>query len=260
MALKRFRGPDVLVIGWIPFHLNPPPLAGYPAGHPTTMLLNSGNPRPPVAFSGYDGFENWMHPGLLVGTKEYRAAIYLQDVVAEFHNDGSPPRADCGPYGTFPGYTPYRYFFGSSNLLARGGILPQYGSGNGPQYTPISVTGPAGSWVELRYRAEFKLSWLANLLSKVLTGSWAPYAWCEISYRFHKDGKVSIRVDGTAVPSQWLYINWTVPKASKTTVARYDMLTAVAADVQGFLQNVGWGCAPAPQASQLSWSGKAKKW
>jgi hypothetical protein len=261
VAAIRFRGPDVLVIGWIPFHLNPPALAGYPAGTATTMLLNSGNPNPPIAFAGYDGFENWMHPGFLVGSKEYRAAIYLRGVAAEFLDDGSPPRADCGPFWAYPGYTPYRYFVGTRNLLARNPLLPHYGTGYGPQYSPISVPDPAGNWVELRYRAEFKLSWLPNLLSRMLTNSWAPYAWCEICYRFDRKGTVSIRVDGTAIPSQWLYISWKVPPPNPpATVPTYDMLGAALANVNGFLQTIGWGCRPAPAASQLTWSGPASQW
>jgi hypothetical protein len=258
----RYRGPDVLVIGWIPFHLHPPALAGYPAGLATQMLFNSGNPNPPIAFDGYGGFENWIHPGFLVGTKEYRAALYMQEIAAAFHDDGSPPSADCGPYDTFLGYTPYRFFVGNRNVLAGNRTLPDYGCGYGPKQDPYFVVDPTGNgnWVELRYRAEFKLSRLANLLSRALTGFWAPYAWCEIVCRFERNGNLSIVVNGTAVPSQRLYVNWRIPPTTPTVTPVYDMRNAAFVNVNGFIQNAGWGCTPAPQASHLQWSGNADPW
>jgi hypothetical protein len=264
VATTRWRGPDVLVIGWIPFHLNPPVAPGFPPGLATTLLFQSGNPNPPVAFRGYSGFANWLYPLFLVGSKEYRAAIYLEGVAAEFPDDGSPPRADRTANGTFPGYTPYRVFTGRVNAAALVPYLPQYGSGYGPRHLPTSVPDPAGNWVELHYRAEFKLSRLPNLLSRVLTNNWAPYAWCEIIYRFDKSGQIMVRVEGSAVPSRWLYINWAVSPANVGAgiVSEYDMLTATPANVVGFLQTTGWGCQPAPAdpASALRWSGQGPPW
>ncbi|HTU20935.1 MAG TPA: hypothetical protein VMG10_22980 [Gemmataceae bacterium] len=261
MAVTRWKGPDVLVIGWIPFHLNPPVAAGYPPGLASTLLFQSGNPNPPIAFRGYLGFANWSYPLFLVGSREYRAAVYLEGVAAEFPDDGSPPRADRTANGIFPGYTPYRMFTGGVNTAALIPLLPQYGSGYGPAYQPVSVPDPARSWVELRYRAEFKLSRLPNLLSRMLTNTCAPYAWCEIVYRFDKSGQIAVRVDGSAVPNRWLYIDWAVPQANPAggIVPEYDMLTATPANVVGFLQTTGWGCRPAPAdpASQLTWSGQA---
>lgn len=184
------------MVGWIPFHVNPPPAPGFPPGLGTTLLFWSGNPAPPIAFAAYAGFANWLHPKNPIGTKEYRAAIYLQGVAAEFSDDGSPPRADRTANGSFIGYTPLRLFVGGVNVAAGLPQVAQYKKGTGPRYSPTTTADPAGNWVELRYRAEFKLSWLPNLISRVLTGAWAPYAWCEIAYRFDKTGQVDVRVDG----------------------------------------------------------------
>ncbi len=142
--------------------------------------------------------------------------------------------------------------------------LPQYGAGYGVRFLPTSVPDLAGNWVELRYRAEFKLSWLPNLFSRILTNAWAPYAWCEIVYRFDKSGQITIQVDGSAIPSRCLDIDWVVPQANPGVgiVPEYDMLTANQASVVGFLQTAGRGCQPAPSApaSQLRWSGLSTAW
>jgi hypothetical protein len=261
---KRWKGPDVLVLGWIPFHLSPPTVPAYAQGLATTLLFQSGNPNPPIAFRGYSGFSNWLHPLFLIGSKEYRVALYLEGVAAEFPDDGSPPKADRTANGTFPGYTPYRIFAGGRNSAAMVPSLPQYGAGYGTPFSPTSVPDPAGNWVELRYRAEFKLSWLPNLLSRILTNTWAPYAWCEIVYRFDKSGQITVLVDGSAIPSRCLYIDWAIPQANPGVgiVPEYDMLTANQASVVGFLQTAGWGCQPAPTApaSQLRWSGQGIAW
>jgi hypothetical protein len=258
VATIHLRGPDVLVIGWIPFFLNNPPAPRYPPGLSTTMLFQSGNPDPPIAFSGYDGFNNWNYPGLLVGTKEYRAAVYLQEIEAKFYSDGSPPEADWGPSGALPGYTPLRTFAGSRNIVPNNRLMPAYSAGHGPAFTPRSSSDPAGAWVEVSYRAEFKLSWLPNVFARVLTGFWAPYAWCEIFYRFNKDKTVSIRVEGSAIPNTALYVDWKIPATQKEIDPVYSMLGASQNDVLGFIQTAGWGCKPAPRRpGSLTWAGQA---
>jgi hypothetical protein len=254
----HLRGPDVLVVGWVPFYLSNPPAPNYPPGLATSMLFQSGNPDPPIAFGGYPGFENWNYPGLLVGTKEYRAAIYLQEVEALFHDDGSPPEADWGPNCAMPGYTPLRMFIRSMIVPANNRFLPSYSLGHGPRSVPRTIADPGGQWVEIRFRAEFKLSWLPNAFSRVLTGYWAPYAWCEIIYRFNRDKSIAVRVEGSAIPSLALYVDWKIPPQGPGVVAQYSMLTAQAQEVIGFLSTAGWGCRPAPpRPGTLTWSGVA---
>jgi hypothetical protein len=260
MASQRWKGPDVLVIGWIPFAISAPSAPGYPPGLATTLLFQSGNPQPPIGFAGYAGFSNWLFPKNPIGTKEYRAAVYMDGVVAEFFDDGSPPRIDYGGKHAFMGYTPLRLYIGGINVAAAWPQVFQYKKGTGPRYSPVSHIDSTGQWAELRYRAEFKLSWLTNVLSRIVTQAWAPYAWCEVFYRFYAHGKVEIRVDGSAITNQWLYTDWTVPAAGPGITPQHDMLGASAAQVLGFLQTVGWGCRPAPQASQLFWTGQAATW
>ena len=200
MATARWKGPDVLVVGWIPFGTTPPSSLGYPPSAATTLLFQSGNPQPPIAFAGYPGYANWLHPRNPVGTREYRAALYLEGVAAEFPDSGAPPRADRTANGSFVGYTPLRLYMGGVNLTTIWPQFAQYKKGTGPVYPVTLKEDPAGSWVELHYRAEFKLSWLTNLFSYALVRAWAPYAWCEITYRFDKSGSISIAVEGSARP------------------------------------------------------------
>ncbi|HEU4558738.1 MAG TPA: hypothetical protein VFS20_12850 [Longimicrobium sp.] len=260
MGVTRWRGPDVLVVGWIPFSMGAPAGWGSGSGFTGRLLFQSGNPQPPPSFGGQDGFSGWRY-GVAnpFGSKEFRAALYLGGVVAEFP-EGAPPRMDREANGAFLGYTPLRVYAAGINLAA---ILPQvtqYTKGTGPRLSPVlHVDQDTGSWAEFRYRAEFKLSPLPNVAGRALTGAWAPYAWCEIAYRLHRRGEVEVRVDGSAIPSQRLYIDWSTPRADPTTgvVPEHDMRDATPEDVAGFLRTTGWGCKPAPRASLLTWRGMA---
>jgi hypothetical protein len=259
MAEKCWKGPDVLVIGWIPFAMDSASAPGFPPGPGATLLFQSGNPDPPIAFAGHAGFTGWLHPSTVVGTKEYRAALYLKDIVAEF-NSGSEPviRAADGP---FVGYTPVRMFIGGANVAVMVPQFSQYLRGTGTYHPPVPERDPGGQWIGIRYRAEFKLSKLPNLISKVLVGAWAPYAWCEIVYRVYASGKVEVDVEGSAIPSQRLYIDWALPPADSMANIQpvYDMRTASRDEVLGFVETQGWGCKPAPGRPRLTWRGQAEE-
>lgn len=258
MVGKCWKGPDVLVIGWIPFAMSAALASGFPSGPGATLLFQSGNPDPPIGFAGHTGFADWLHPSNVLGTREYRAAVYLKDVVAEFKPGSSPViRAADAPS---VGYTPMRMFIGGVNVAAMLPQLPQYTAGTGPYHPPVPELDPAGEWVGIRYRAEFKLSKLPNLLSRALVGAWAPYAWCEIAYRIYASGEVEIEVQGSAIPSQRLYIDWAMPSADSAAgiQSEYDMRTANREEVLGFIKTQGWGCKPAPGGLRLSWRGRAE--
>ncbi len=114
--------------------------------------------------------------------------------------------------------------------------------------------------MELRYRAEFKLSVFTNLGARLFTGHWAPYAWCELVYRFHKTKKIEISVEGSSIPSQRLYIDWKLPAPAPAAgiVPEYNMLDASPPQVDGFVLTKNWGCKPAPdRGNQLLWQGQA---
>jgi hypothetical protein len=253
MSAKRVYGPDVLVIGWIPYFETPPEVSGYPRGASTKLLFNSGNPNPSESFGGYDAFASWLSPLTPHGTKEYRAAVYIRNVSAEFQPFAEPVVRHTE--NAFIGYTPIRLIAGGANILAEVPNLPRYASGVGPVRSSQVTSNGSGTAVEIRYYVEFKLSRMMNLLSRVTTGSWAPYAWCEIVYSMDSDGNVDVTVDGSAVPSQRLYVDWAKPAAKPVIgiVPEYDMLTASAADVAGFIKTAGWGCRPAGGAQRLTW-------
>jgi len=259
MVITRWKGPDVLVVGWIPFRLQVPVNSGIPANLASTLLLQSGNPQPPQTFAGYPGFANWLYPLNLNGTKEYRAAFYLQGVEAEFSDDGTLPRISHNGYGYFPGFTPYRIFVGSVNIAPLFPIVPRYSKGRGPSSMPMASFDSLGAWAEYRFRVEFKLSNFANGIQRQVTGYWAPYAWCELSYRIAASGQTLIRVFGSAIPSQRLYLDWASPRRDLPAGIEpdHDMLSASANQYDGFLQSPSWGCRPAPLVSQLCWQGSA---
>jgi hypothetical protein len=136
-------------------------------------------------------------------------------VAASLVNSHAAPQVDRAANGSFIGYTPLRLYIGGVNVAATVPQVAQYGKGTGPAYSPTRTWDPAGNWVELHYRAEFKLSWLPNIFSRLVVNAWAPYAWCEIVYRFDQSGQVSVQVDGSAIPSQRLYVDWLMPGANR---------------------------------------------
>lgn len=252
MAVQTWMGPDVLVIGWVPFQERAPWPTGYPRGRATKLLFQAGNPDPPVKFGGFAGFADWAYPLNPVGTREYRVALSLSAVRAEFA-PGARPRIFGAPDALI-GFTPFRLLWNGRNLAD---LLPQfaaYDAGIGRVGDLVSAVDPAGEWVEMRFRVEFKLAWLGNLVGRLLTGAWAPHAWCEVRYHVDRSGGIVVRVQGSAVPSQRLYVDWDWPG---TTSCQYDMRRARRKRVNGFLKKVGWGCRPAPRTSQLHWRGQA---
>src|SRR5712692_5981324 len=92
MASLCLCGPDVMVIGWVPFF---PSLAAMPAGHKyqqsfaSRLLFSSGNPTPPANFADYNDFAGRYFPLSRGGSKEYRAILYLRNVKL-FYVDHDP--------------------------------------------------------------------------------------------------------------------------------------------------------------------------
>ncbi len=241
MAKNPLRGPDVAAVGWIPFFEN---LSDLPAGHqyplsvPMRLLFNSGNPEPKNTFGGFPDFEQWLYPLHPTGTREYRAALYLRDIVLHDPSDGSASRVEY-EHGAFIGFTPPRFMaFGINVSPLRG-----YHQGVGPDFDPEEEELPNGRGIQIRYRIEFKLAFSMDLLVRSITGYWAPFAWMEIDYRIFKTGRVEVDFRGTAIPSQTYYVGW-------NRVHHRDMLLHAKPEIDGFL-NITPGCMAAPEGARF---------
>ena len=254
MMAGRWKGPDILLVGWVPYYVDEAALPvghGFPDALATRLLFQSGNPPPPPDFADYDDFALWIYgPQNPSGTKEYRIAMFLEGVHAEF--TATSARIDRTGNSAPMGYTPLRLQLGRTDVLRSLPKLPKYVKGTGPVPSVQQLDFPGHPKIGLRYRAEFKLSRLANLVARIVTGSWAPYAWCEIDYTVTDSGTIEVTATGTVVPSQWLYVDW---KRAKV----HDMMTAPNAEIDAFIFT-SEGCKPAPRTSSLRWSGPAAAW
>ena len=105
MAVIRWKGPDVLVIGWIPFYLTPPVVPGYAQDFRRPCFSRAEIPNPPIAFSGYSGFANWLYPLFAVGSKRIPSSFISGGCRSTFSGRWHRALADRTANGTFPGFT-----------------------------------------------------------------------------------------------------------------------------------------------------------
>src|SRR5947209_3982359 len=106
MTTLCLRGPDVAIVGWIPFFDG---IADLPEGHnyqPSVamhLLFNSGNHAPPDEFrGGYNDFVVWLR-----SRRDYRGALYIRDVVLRYEENRPAPIISYQVEGVM-GYTPPR--------------------------------------------------------------------------------------------------------------------------------------------------------
>src|SRR3954468_16687025 len=116
--MPSVAGPDILVIGWIPYY---PTMGALPAGHfypqslANHLLFNSGNPEPAAQFANYQTLASTYYPLSNTGQKAYRAIIVMRDVTLSYKNNHSAPKIDF-EYESYIGFTPPRFIVAVSNL------------------------------------------------------------------------------------------------------------------------------------------------
>jgi hypothetical protein len=166
------------------------------------MLFNSGNPLPPQNFVDYNAFANWPYPLNPVGTKEYRAILYLRDITLRYKKNERTPKIEYEP-GDYIGFTPPRLVINGQNISP----LPHM-QGIGQPIAPDENLIGNNAGVRITHRIEFKLCPWMDAVCKLLTGYWARYASIEIRYSIYKNGQISVDVESTNIPSQSVYIDW----------------------------------------------------
>jgi len=239
MTTLCFRGPDIAIVGWIPYF---GALADLPAGHnyktslAMHLLFNSGNDEPPTEFSGgYEEFADW-----LKSRKDYRGALYLHDVILRYEEDKPAPIISYQVEGIM-GYTPIQLKLG----IFKGAIRLKGQSPNDyPE--PLTQALPENRGVTISFRYCFKLSPIVDIMQRAITGRWAPNAWGAIDYEISKSGRVRINTSGTAIPTQDIYVDW-----KRVDNYRHDMLANSSQNIRGFLNDTP-GCADAPPGTRQS--------
>jgi hypothetical protein len=168
MLTAQLRGPDVAVIGHIPYYDQ---LADLPIPHnygekqlAMRLLFNSGNPPPHEVFRDYGHFRQYLE-----GTKEFRGALALRNVFLDYEDDGSTPRITYAPPYLKPGYTPMRAVVRGADLAPLPLYLPGDG-GRSEQRNPL----PGNTGAQVTLRVNFKLSFWFDLFCRATYGYWAP--------------------------------------------------------------------------------------
>lgn len=242
MTPPCFRGPDVAVVGWIPYFDR---IKDLPAGHnyqaslAMHLLFNSGNAEPPDEFTGgYSQFLSWLR-----SREDYRAALYISNVVLRYEKTRPAPSYSFD-YEAIMGFTPLRLRIAGMTLTPPGKYRHLKGVSPNDYPVPDVVLLPLNSGIKILYTFQFKLSPMMDNLQRLITGRWAPNAWAAIEYEILNTGVVRIATTGTAIPSQDVYINWKRMKASC-----FDMLQNSSRHIQGFLNNTP-GCTDAPRVNR----------
>ncbi|HME71944.1 MAG TPA: hypothetical protein VKM54_19040 [Myxococcota bacterium] len=224
IPVPTINGPTVTAIGWIPYQ----PLFGsrLPAAyakHPQALalraVLRTGNrPEPPPVFRrtvGYLGF---------IGTYNFRAALCLSDVKLICYPGGVRNAELVATSTDFIGYTPLQ-------IKGRFGKFRYdfvwHEKGDGTIWTEKLSASP--NHVTIRRTIEFRVGWLGNLGSRILSGSRAPCAWMSIEYTLCQFGPCRVDIRGSLIPSQSVYESWRRKK-------RHSMLAINGVQISRFLQ------------------------
>lgn len=231
------RGPDIAVVGRIPFY---PDLGRLPPGHKyreslaTHLLFNSGNHEPPTEFASFDEFEAWLR-----ARKDYRAALYIRDVTLRYEEGAVLPAVSYAARGVM-GYTPLRLVIAGKELTPPERFRHREGKSPNDFPLPIDSPLPNGVGSSILFRYQFKLSPVMDLIQRSITGRWAPSAWASIEYQIYRTRVVRLLVRGSAVPSQHIYIDW-----RRADHLGHDMMANAESEISGFMLETP-GCEDAP--------------
>ena len=233
------RGPDVAVVGWIPYFdriRDIPPGHNYQASLAMHLLFNSGNDAPPHEFTGgYTEFLRWLD-----SRDDYRGALYIRNVVLRYDGVNPAPSVSFEAKGIM-GFTPPRLKIAGLTLTPPGKYRRLKGVSPNDYPDPEVIPLPANRGAKILFTFQFKLSPIMDKLQRLISGRWAPNAWAAIEYEILNTRVVRIATTGTAIPSQDVYIDW-----KRKSDSRFDMLQNSPRYIQGFLNDTP-GCADAPR-------------
>ncbi len=195
-------------VAWIPYYARtgPIPYAGFATYVATRSrrrqkfklklafkeLFASGNsPVPPLTWSSHADYLSHLN------SSEYRAAFFLKDVRVFRNSDGLVDATFTEVVDdSYIGFTPMR-------LIKPLKILAHYSPGRG-RNTGVAVQRGLDR-VVLEQQIGFMLGRWTNVVNRLLTTFWAPYAWMRVRYELFEDGRAKCRVTGSCLPNQSFY-------------------------------------------------------
>lgn len=231
------RGPDVLLVGWIPYFESLDDASGTafrqhrlarsrgglgPA--PLQVLFRSGNPEPPDTFNGVPGLDDYAR------RRHFRAFLLIRDLRLLL-NDHHVAVQLLYSLESNVGYTPLQFPDGT-----------RFVHGYGEESVQEELTSKGAT---LHVVLAFKLGTSLDFGSRVLTGRWAASAWIQVDYTINTQGAVGIDFGGTFIPSHKYFVDW-------RQVFTHDMMTLTDAEIDGFLD--AGRCKDAPGRLRYQWT------
>ncbi len=202
--------PAVAAIGWIPFHDNLSPAGLSKVDEALDALVSLGNNPPPSRLSSPGEFVSF------VQKKDFRAALALDEI-----------KVGIDKTGTFTAVSFYNLIrCGYTPLPPKHRLIYWRGQGFGRPKVIAS-----SDEIRVRCTLWFKLSKVTSLAARALSGFWPASASAEIEVVIvRRPLKVTVLFSGSAVPSQYHYIDW------ETCGCGYDMLADEPEEFEAFLK------------------------
>jgi hypothetical protein len=239
-AATVFEGQTATLVGWIPFHPDQARLPEgflrerYPRELNIRLLLGSGNNPPPERFkSGRNDLLRY------VASRDFRGAIAIDAPILHVDANGKPVKFEFDVIARV-GTTPMR---GNQLPLAPDSAVWLSDGVSGA----LGEVEAEGKRVLIRVFLRLKLGLAGQIIGKITTRHWPPWATLSIDYAFDTEARVAdISFAGTAVPSQRRYVGWEVCSSYEMD---YDMGEA---SFDGFVQAGGCQDALARRTSVKS--------
>lgn len=274
--------PDMLLIGWIPQDLQVR-RASRRREWAMQMLERSANVTPPDTFASLAAVRAHFAPFIATGSREYRAIAMLEGAIVTFHPTGRDemPTVETG-HAMEVGYTPIRLsphgrmtqrksrlaaylerlgakrehpHRGPADIIASRPGLSVYLRGAMVEHAPVlGWDNHEPETIDIRFRLEFKLGSLPNVIGRILTGYWAPHARIDVTIRVSLTAPPVIIVTTTAVPSVRLYVGDAASGALRVC-HEHDMRSSPDEALDVFVESVATGCRPAPHFGEMRWRG-----
>jgi hypothetical protein len=184
-------------------------------GFPT--LFWTGNPPP-------DLYVDQNREGLskFLSKKEFRGALALDGIKLYCDSYAEPVRVSFSAAGEV-GFTPVRAL---GHTIYSPGVLGQ----SSGQWQPFRLLNYPQRGVSTRGFIVFKVGKVGDWASKMSTGRWLPYVRLDIEYTLRTDGFFIVKFDGSFIPSQQNYGNWSPSQC-------HDMLENDATAVNSFFES-----------------------
>lgn len=214
-GVREIRVGLVHVVSWIPYldsiERAPAAYRDHPMGRRAlSKVFRSGNHRPPPWFEDLGELNEFEHE------RDFRCILALPALIARCEgSEVAELEFETKPVCKI-GYTPVHIPRSTVHLQGTGGLRPlrkEIGEGVGQ--------------VEVEVR--FRLSGLGAAVNFISTARGTPFAWTEVDYTVYADGRYTISLVGTMIPSHALYLNL-------ERRILHDMLTLERDDIDNFLE------------------------